>query len=368
MAKKIIGYVELEWNCPNCAAKNPGSRQTCLACGAPQPKEAAFTLKADAPLLQDSAALEAARRAPDIHCPYCGTRNPADAKNCAHCGGDLVEGAKRLAGLVVAAQKKASVTCAACGAENSSDAARCLRCGAGLGLAGQIPTAGTAAPASAGNAAPTAAGKIPGAGFRPWMALPLIAFLLVCCVALGYFFLRTDSFSGVVQRVAWERTIEIESLQQVTRQTWRDQVPAGAETLACHSEVRSTQDQPAPGAQEVCGAPYTVDRGNGYAETVQDCVYKIYDDYCSYTALAWVVSDRAQARGEDLSPYWPQVAVNETTREGARGENYWVYFSTNKGEMEYQTSEAGLFGTFTPGSEWLLTVNGLGQIVDVVQP
>lgn len=365
MAKKTLGYVEMEWACPNCSTKNPGTRQTCLACGSPQPKNVAFSLKADAPLVENAAALEAARRAPDIHCPYCGTRNPADAKLCLHCGGDLVEGAKRQAGQIVSAQRQTAVSCPACGAENPSDAPRCVRCGAGL--AASIPPAPTTNQATAGASA-SAAGESSGGKFRPWMALPAIAFLLVCCVALGYFFLRTDSFSGVVQRVAWERTIEIESLQPVTRETWRDQIPAGAETLSCRQEVRSTQDQPAPGAQEVCGAPYTVDRGNGYAETVQDCVYKIYDEYCRYTALAWLVTDQAVERGDDLSPVWPVVLLNETTREGARSETYWVYFETNKGEMEYQTSEAGQFGAFAPGSEWLLTVNGLGKIVDVVQP
>lgn len=364
MARKTIGYVEMEWACPSCAAKNPGSRQTCLACGAPQPRQAAFTLKAGAPLVEDAAALTAARRDADIHCPYCGTRNPADAKTCLHCGGDLAEGARRLAGELVSAQKNAAILCPACGAENLPDAVRCAQCGVGLAETATAPTA--AHPAEAGGA--PAAEKLPGAGIRPWMALPLIALLLVCCVALGYFFLRTEALSGVVQRVAWQRTIEIESLQQVTRQTWRDQIPAGAETLSCHREVRSTQDQPAPGAEEVCGAPYTVDRGNGYAETVQDCVYKIYDDYCSYSTLAWLVTDQALARGEDLSPFWPQVALSETQRAGARSETYWAYFDTKNGVMEYQTSEAGLFGTFAPGSEWLLTVNGLGQIVDVVQP
>jgi len=347
MAKKIVGYAEMKWACPNCSTENPGSRQTCVACGSPQPQDAAFGLRPDAPLLKDAAALEAARQSADIHCPYCGTRNPAGAKLCQQCGGDLSEGARRQAGKVLSAAGNVAQTliCPACGAENASDAGRCVRCG------------GTTASGLA--ATPAAAGPLPnqpGAGMR------------MCCVVVGFFYLRTEALSGLVQRVAWERTIVVEDLRPVTRETWRDQIPADAETLACHQKVRSSQEQPAPNAREVCGTPYSVDKGNGYAEVVQDCVYEVYDDMCQYSALEWQAADQATAQGEDLFPAWPLVDVSATRREGARSEHYWAYFQTTKGVLEYEIPDSTLFGQFLSGSEWLLTINGLGQVVDVVQP
>ena len=363
MAKKSIGYAETEWVCPNCANKNPGSRQACAACGSPQPQDVAFRMRPDAALLEDSAALEAARQAADTHCPYCGTRNSAGAKLCQQCGGDLSEGARRQAGKVLLAAGNAqTLICPACGAENAPDAGRCVRCG------GTAASVLAATPAAGPLPNQPGAGKRLGAGMRPWMAIPLIALILMCCVVVGFFYLRTEALSGLVQRVAWERTIVVEDLRPVTRETWRDQIPADAETLACRQEVRSSQEQPAPNAREVCGTPYSVDKGNGYAEVVQDCVYEVYDDMCQYSALEWQAADQATAQGDDLFPAWPLVDVSATRREGARSEHYWAYFQTTKGVLEYEIPDSTLFGQFLSGSEWLLTINGLGQVVDVARP
>ena len=42
MAKKKLGYVELEWTCPNCGTRNPGPEQSCVNCGSPQPDDVHF--------------------------------------------------------------------------------------------------------------------------------------------------------------------------------------------------------------------------------------------------------------------------------------------------------------------------------------
>src|SRR6185369_5970429 len=67
----------------------------CENCGSPQPENVQFELPSEQKLVTDEAALKAAQEGPDIHCPFCGTRNPASAKTCSQCGGDLTGGKAR---------------------------------------------------------------------------------------------------------------------------------------------------------------------------------------------------------------------------------------------------------------------------------
>ena len=53
MTKKSLGYVELEWICPNCDTKNPGPQKTCLSCGMPQPDDVKFEQRAQETLIED---------------------------------------------------------------------------------------------------------------------------------------------------------------------------------------------------------------------------------------------------------------------------------------------------------------------------
>ncbi len=42
MPQETLGYVKLEWTCPKCRTRNPGTEKTCVSCGAPQPQEVQF--------------------------------------------------------------------------------------------------------------------------------------------------------------------------------------------------------------------------------------------------------------------------------------------------------------------------------------
>src|SRR5258707_1924805 len=103
MSKKTLGYMELEWTCPNCGNKNPGMVKTCKACGSPQPENVQFGVAEQAELLKDAQKIAQSQKGADIHCPFCGTRNPADARSCSQCGGDLTGGAQRVSGTVIGA-------------------------------------------------------------------------------------------------------------------------------------------------------------------------------------------------------------------------------------------------------------------------
>jgi len=62
-----MGFVELEWVCPNCDSRNRGSIKTCQNCGAPQPTNVKFQRAADEKTVTDEKSLAAAKAGADIH-------------------------------------------------------------------------------------------------------------------------------------------------------------------------------------------------------------------------------------------------------------------------------------------------------------
>jgi len=359
MAKKTLGYVELEWTCPNCGNQNAGLKKSCASCGAPQPQNTQFELGQQRELITDAQKAAAAAKGADIHCPFCNTRNAADAQTCIQCGGDLKEGLKRESGRVLSGTATSAgneTSCPACGTPNPPGTLLCKACGAQLGAS---------KPAGPNPALAAPNGR--SANIRPWMALPLIAILALCCLTIGYLFFRTTTLMGMVQDTQWQRTIAIEAQREVTREDWRDQVPGDAKVLGCQQKYRTRQDSPAPGAKEVCSTEL-VDQGNGSAKVVESCYYEVYADYCKYSALEWQNIDQAQATGSDLQPYWPQVSLASGEREGDRSETYTVHFDTKDGIKQYTTSDATLYSQLQPGTEWSLVVNTLGAIVEVSAP
>ncbi len=357
MTQKTLGYVELEWTCKRCGTKNPGTQKTCTNCGAAMGEEDQFDLPAQQELITDEQKLEQAKKGPDVHCPFCGTRNPAGAEECSQCGGDLRGAQARGQGQVMGAfttQAAPEITCPSCGTPNPASASRCLNCGGSL--AQEKP------PAPQMPAAPQAARS----NKTLWMVVA--GLIVLACLGSILFLvmsLRTEAQTATVQSVQWERSIELLEQKPVERKDWRDEIPAGANISTCTREYRRTQSQPAPGAEEVCGTPYTVDQGSGVAKVVQDCEYRIYDDYCTYTQMEWVVVDTASLQGSDLNPVWPAIVLSAGQREGERRQSYTVVFRSEGETYTYRLSDPQEFSGFTPGSEWILDVNAFGAVTDV---
>ena len=69
-----------------------------MNCGAPQPENVQFEAPAEKKLVSEEKAKELRDRGADIHCGFCGTRNPSTAKTCSQCGADLSEGKARQSG------------------------------------------------------------------------------------------------------------------------------------------------------------------------------------------------------------------------------------------------------------------------------
>ena len=269
MSRETLGYVKLEWTCPKCGSRNPGPEETCLGCGAPQPEDVQFEQVEGREMIQDQAEIDRAKAGPDIHCAFCGARNPANAESCSQCGADLKEGARREAGRVVGAYKAGEVKqikCSRCNAENPETALECAQCGAPLGRA-EAPKRTAPQPS-----APAQAAKRPS-----WLVIGMgVLLVLLCLCAIGgYIWMSSprESQTGVVQGVNWTTLVAIEALQPVTYQTWRDEIPQGAELGDCQNKVHHVQTEVPTNAEynKVCGTPYTVDTGTGVGQVVQDC-------------------------------------------------------------------------------------------------
>ena len=360
MAKKIIGYTELGWICPNCQNNNSGNDESCIGCGAPQPDDVVFFQPEQQVLITEQEKIEKAKSGADIHCGFCGTRNPAESKACSQCGSDLISGKKREEGAIVGAFSKETVgknwICESCQNDNLAAHTHCTKCGAPKRI--EIP------PTSPIPLTPT-----PAVGKRNWRSCLIPGLILIALAILGIFIIsllsKSEDVSGYVSGVEWKRAVQVESFGPVTRSQWRDEIPSAGDVGLCEMRFYRSQDEPAPQATEVCGTPYTVDLGNGMAEVVQDCSYQVYAEYCQYTIEDWQVSDTLEATGADLNPQWPDTNLSNNQRLGDETQQYTVQFNTSDGVYQYSTTDANQYLQFIPGSEWLLTINAFNQISSV---
>ncbi|MER2598953.1 MAG: zinc finger protein [Caldilineales bacterium] len=364
MTKKTVGYVDLEWTCPQCSTRNLGTSKKCTACGAAQPAEVQFQVgAASATLLSDAEKIRQAQSGADVHCPYCGTRNPAGSPRCKLCGGDLEGGQARQAGQTVGALSDAStqpVTCKACGTANPATATQCRSCGAPL------PGAASARPQPT---APTR-GRL-----SPLVILLLAALLLIGCVLLFSIFSRggdtgrsaTQQVTGSVGTTAWKRVVLVQALMPVQRQDWQANIPGNVQLNDCEDRLYRTYDEPVANSVEVCGTPYVQDTGTGLGEVVQDCQYQVFAPYCHYTTTAWQNATPLVLEGSGLLAQWPQSSLGTQQREAGREESYTITFQTETGSVRYSTSSAQEFEQFSPGSRWLLEVDSRGRIL-AIQP
>jgi ribosomal protein L40E len=359
MSQESLGFVKLEWTCPKCGSRNPGPQKTCSGCGAPQPEQVQFESAEQQEIITDQAEIEKAKAGPDVHCAFCGARNPAGSKECLQCGADMTQGVRRESGRVVGAHSSApikKVACSRCGAENPQTALQCVQCGAPMA---RQPEA----------AAPTAAPAVPKTKVSP-IALIVGGLLILCClVGLVVFvvlpLVRSDSQTAVVNSVYWTSSITIEALRPAAREDWIDRIPAQAEVQSCSQKLYRVQDEPAPNAVKVCGTPYQVDKGSGFAEVVQDCQYEIYQDFCDFTVLEWQQVDIIELRGQDLSPRWPDVQLTGEQRQGERQQVYSIVFQTSGGQYTYTTRDLNLYQQCQIGSQWVLNINALGGVMSI---
>lgn len=359
MARKTVGYVHMEWTCPSCGSRNPGTVEVCASCGAPQPDDVQFEQAVQEKLIEDEKLIARAEAGPDVHCPFCGTRNPATAEQCSQCLADLTDAAARERGHVVGAHRTEAappITCPACGTENPAANMKCTQCSATLPR--------PEAKKSTSKPTPKALQERGRSRTGVWIAA-IVGLIVVACGVIIFLANQTEETIGRVSDVEWTRTVMIEGLVPVEAEDWRDEIPADGEIGACREEVRYTSQNPEPNSVEVCGTPYTVDTGTGVGEVVQDCEYEVYDDYCTYTRMDWQVVDEVSTSGSDFTPTWPTLQLATDQREGEREEVYEVIFDTDGRSYTYRPGSADELQQFDIGSRWILEINTFNNVRSV---
>jgi len=353
MTQKELGYVELEWTCKHCGTINPGMQKVCSNCGAPIGEDDKFELPDQQELITDKEKLEEAKSGPAIHCPYCSALNPADTKLCVQCGGDIQEGLARQAGEVLGAYQTAAVPdkpCPFCNQPVKANAQRCPNCGGSLVTRKDKPAASK-----------------PAAPKKPsiWLIVGGVILALACIGSLIAFIVasnKTEDVTASVVDKSWQLSIDIMEKRPVQKEAWEDALPSDAEDVSCREEYNETSNVPVPNATEECGTPYMVDTGSGAGKVVQDCVYLVYDSYCSYSVLDWTVVDTVVGRGSQNDPEWPATALLAGQQEGDRHESYQVTFATDEQTYTYTPDSIEDFSQYELGTQWLLAINTFNQI------
>jgi hypothetical protein len=349
--RRTLGYIQNEWTCPNCSTRNKGGVKTCENCGSPQPENVQFELGADQKFVTDENQVKAAQAGADIHCGFCGTRNPATAETCSQCGGDLKEGKAREAGRVMQAPPPPPkvVKCNNCGTENPGSNANCSSCGSALPKA---QAAQAVAPQPVKPAVKPAAKKK-----TNWLLIGgILAFVAVCCVVIGgaALLIPTRSTQGTVTSVHWQTSVPVEELQAIDYSNEEGSPPSGAYDVSCHDESR-----------EVCEQT-TIDKGNGYSEVVEEC-HDETEQYCSYTLDEWRTIQTYRLEGNDLDPVYETPNYASDQRLGNQSEDLTVTFSTEDGTESYSPGTITEFKKFVIGSIWTLKMNVLGGVVSAEQ-
>jgi hypothetical protein len=345
--RRTVGYIQNEWTCPNCGGRNKGGVETCAECGAPQPDKVQFELPSEQEFVKDENQIKSAQAGPDIHCGFCGTRNPATAVTCSQCGGDLKEGKIREAGQIMQTPPPAPkvIKCSNCGTDNQGSNSVCSNCGAALPKAQTSP----AVPSR-----PLKISSQPAVKKKTnWLLIGgILAAIAFCCVVLGLLLLPTSSVNATVTSVHWQTSVPLQEIRAVEYSNERGSPPSDAYNVSCHDESKDVCEQK------------TIDKGNGYSEVVEDC-HTETTQYCSYTVDEWTTIQTYKLEGNDMRPVYDSPNVSNNQRTGNETEEFSVAFSTENGTETYSPGSLSEFQQFTIGSTWKLKTNALGGIVSV---
>lgn len=348
--RRTLGYVQNEWTCPNCNTRNKGAVKACENCGAPQPENVQFELPSERKFVTDEESIQAAKAAADIHCGFCGTRNPATAKTCSQCGADLTEGKAREAGRLMQAPPPQSkiIKCDNCGTDNPGSNSVCSNCGSPLP---KVPAPAIAPQAFAG----TNAAKLLSAPKKTnWLLIGgILGALALCCVVIAALFLPSKSVQATVVDVHWQTSVPLQEIRAVDYSNEAGSPPSDAYNVSCRDESRDVCEQK------------TIDRGNGYSEVVEEC-HTETQQYCSYTVDEWTTIQTYTLDGNNLQPIYEDPSVSSGQRIGQESEELTVTFSTTEGGQEtYSPDTVSEFQQFTVGSTWTLKMNAVGGVVGV---
>jgi len=311
-----MGY----WDCPSCQhKKNLGPNATCAQCGRPRGPNIAFYTDDSAPTVEDPELVARARAGADWKCKFCGSDNQAGILDCHNCGAGPDGSVKR--------QEKF------------------------------IASAASNPPAKRGT----------------WKIVLAIVLALVGSVGLLIYFLfvRTKALEVTVESVAWVKTVEVEELTTDRRESWKDDVPAGATKIKSESKSRSKTVQ--DGTKKVKTGKK--DLGNGmfediYKEEPNMVTKQVDDTWVTYEVEEWRKKDVVKSESIDGSePKDPQATgamgpkrrIGERTNKavfqlkGADGKRYSY-------DVDVGSSGASAIARYEVGKKYIAQVTAAGGV------
>ncbi len=187
---------------------------------------------------------------------------------------------------------------------------------------------------------------------------------LVALAAVYFLFIRTSTGTARVTDTRWQTQVEVLGLVSRRGEAWEDAVPSNGTIQSCSEKVRRKSDSYVSGSEEICGTPYFVDKGNGYSEKAQDCIYHVYDSFCSYTYQDWGVIGVEKQQGSDLNPVMPKTSLQPNQRLGTQTVVYNVALQDSDGKVyQYEPSSLSEYQTFNLNDEYMIEVNTLGAVL-----
>lgn len=352
---------EGRWDCPTCGSIGlRGTDKACPNCGNSRPEGIRFYLPHDEPEVQDEQKLSRARVGADWLCEYCGASNPADAEICNQCAAPRGKSPS---------QEIQQFTLS------------------------EVPRDGdiqeSSSPADKSQTA-----RRGGSRRRSW-TFGCLALILAATGIFIWLSISKKDLAVTVQKLRWERTIEVEKLVPVEEQDWS--LPAGAKKLSEKKEVHHTNkvvdhyqrkeekvnERVQVGTRTyVCGQK---DLGNGFFEDIEctEPVYEtrsrtetrsvpvyreepVYQTRFRYRINKWIPARTERAGGSNQNPEWPSLKLKEQEREAKRSESYWVLFVDSQGNTYDFATPRENWNSYKVGDRYILKLNRVSGKIDQV--
>ncbi len=300
------GTYQMLWDCPACGTRKllGVDHRHCPNCGAPQEENLRYFPSPDDRVPTDFRGSE-----PDWECEHCGTPNGSIASHCGGCGaprGDAKAVFVRPA--IPAGQGETG--------EQAKQEWRERQAKARAERAQVHAEAELDQPFDAGFSPLAWLREQP----RRWIWVGFAAVILVVLMLA----ICDRQVSLSVYGHSWTRVIPVERFQTLHQSDWCDSTPSDARITGRSREVHHYDKVPdgedcrtvKGSCSESCR---NVDNGNGSFSEVctqtcssdrRECTTRyrevpVYADRCSYDVDRWALARQAEAKGNDLAPYWP---------------------------------------------------------------
>jgi len=371
-------YRKMAWTCPRCETENLGPVRTCEGCQAPQPADVKFHQTEGAQIVTDAKEIAAASKGPDVHCAYCGTRNPADADTCSQCGVGLAEATPRGPSKSYhddpANNQHVVVTM---GSVDSSNRRNPSRDTSNYHL---VSTRGWS---------DYIMEHLPQIGLI--LGGLMFCFLLVWLIWMTFFNVKPETV--VIQGFSWTASQAVEKYDWVQKFDQSTEPPVGARYVVMHLEttgyaqkdscVNAGQKDVPTGREYKCGEGWE-NQENGYekkvptmcpeTEKVQVTACTKVDDLTKptevplydYQIQEWIFAYSRTNTGADQNPIWPKPELGVNQRYGSQSQQFIVdYVDKNEvshSETRWWMHDLPWFQSLIVGQRCVAKRNGFGLL------